>query len=87
MSLFEAVVVYGGRGITARIRKLTPAAISLSSRIAPEPGEKVTVFIEGVGKFDSLVTDVRPQRIDLSFLTDTPERWRRLQALRKHLAS
>lgn len=85
MTLLEAVVVYDGRGITAKIRALSPAAISLNSRISPDPGDTVTVFIEGVGKFDSRVTDVRPPRVDLAFLTDTPERWRRLQALRKHL--
>lgn len=87
MSMSEALVVYGGRGITAKIRDLSPVAISLNSSIAPKTGETVTVFLDGVGKLDSRVIGVKPPRVDLAFLTDTRERWRQLQALKKYLAT
>lgn len=89
MPLSEAVVVYDGHGVTSRIRSLSGAAISVQSDISPDTaptaGEDVTVFLDGVGKFDSRVTFVEAQRIDLAFLTDTQERWRQLQSLKKHL--
>lgn len=87
MSISEAVVVYRGHGVTTRIRSLSAAALSVDATILPAAGETVTVFIDGVGRFDSRVTDVSPPRIDLEFLTDTRERWRRLQALRRRLAA
>lgn len=85
MPYAEAVVVYRGHGITTRIRSLSAAAISVTGSILPATGENVTVFIDGVGRFDSRVAEVRPPRIDLEFLTDTRERWKRLQALRRYL--
>ena len=85
MSFSEAVIVYEGRGVTSSIRALTAATVSIHSIIVPQTGEDVTIFIDGVGRFDSRVTLVKPPRIDLSFLTDTQERWRQLQNLRKRL--
>ncbi len=85
MSISEAVVVYEGRGVTSTIRDLTAATVSIHSIIVPRAGEDVTIFLDGVGRFDSRVTFVNPPRIDLSFLTDTQERWRQMQALRKRL--
>ena len=87
MSYTEAVVVYRGHGVTTRIRSLSAAAISVNASILPAPGETVTVFIDGAGRFESRVTDVDPPRIDLEFLTDTREQWRRLQGLRRRLAA
>lgn len=85
MAISEAVVVYGGRGVTSKVRSVSTAAMSISSDILPEAGEDLTVFIEGVGKFDSRVIYVKAPRIDLAFLTDTQERWRQLQSLRHEL--
>ena len=85
MPLSEAVVVHNGRGVTSRIRSLSPAAISLHSGIAATPGEAVTVFLDGLGKLESRVTFANPPRLDLAFLTDTQERWRQLHALRRLL--
>tara|TARA_R110002072_G_scaffold180835_2_gene336824 strand:- start:698 stop:976 length:279 start_codon:yes stop_codon:yes gene_type:complete len=83
MDLTEAVIVYDGRGVTTRVSRLTTTAMSVYADVfSPLPGENVTVFIEGVGKIDSCVTAVEPPRIDLSFLTDTQARWRRIQTLR-----
>jgi hypothetical protein len=83
----EAVIVYDGRGVTTRVSRLTTTAMTVyADIIAPVAGEKVTVFIEGVGKIDSCVTAVEPPRIDLSFLTDTQARWRRIQTLRHELS-
>lgn len=86
MDVSEAVVVYDGRGVTTRVSRLTPTAMTVYADVTPTAGENVTVFIDGVGKMDSTVTYVAPPRIDLSFLTDTQERWRQLQALRQELA-
>jgi hypothetical protein len=83
----EAVVVYEGRGVTSRIRSLTAHSISIQSVIEPRPGETVTVFLDGLGRFDSRVDTVAPSRIDLSVLTDTQKRWRQLQDLRKRLSA
>lgn len=89
MPLSEAVVVYDGHGVTSTIRSLSGVSISVQSDIAadaaPAAGEDATVFLDGVGKFDSRVTFVEGLRIDLAFLTDTQERWRQLQSLKKHL--
>ena len=86
MDVSEAVVVYDGRGITTRVSRLTATAITVYADVTPSAGENVTVFIDGVGKMDSRVTYAAPPRIDLSFLTDTQEHWRQLQALRQELA-
>lgn len=86
MDVSEAVVVYDGRGVTTRVSRLTPTAMTVYADVTPVAGEIVTVFIDGVGKMDSTVTYVAPPRIDLSFLTDTQQRWRQLQALRLELA-
>lgn len=86
MSISEAVVVYGGRGVASKVRSVSTAAMSINSDILPEAGEDLTVFIDGVGKFDSRVIYVQPPRIDLAFLTDTQERWRQLHTLRHELA-
>jgi len=86
-TISEAVVVYDGHGVTTRVRNVSPASMSIQSEIVPSAGEDVTVFIDGVGKFDSRVTYVNPPRIDLAFLTDTTERWRQLQSLRRELAA
>ena len=81
------VIVYDGRGVTTRVSRLTTTAMTVyADIIAPAAGEKVTVFIEGVGKIDSCVTAVEPPRIDLSLLTDTQARWRRIQTLRHELS-
>lgn len=82
----EAVIVYDGRGVTTRVSRLTATEMTVyADIIAPVAGEKVTVFIDGVGKIDSCVAAVEPPRIDLSFLTDTQARWRRIQTLRHGL--
>lgn len=87
MDVSEAVIVYDGRGVTTRVSRLTTTAMTVyADIIAPAAGDKVTVFIEGVGKIDSCVTAVEPPRIDLSFLTDTQARWRRIQTLRHELS-
>lgn len=85
MEVPEAVVVYDGRGVTTRVSRITPTAMTVYAEVTPRAGENVTVFIDGVGKMDSTVTYVAPPRIDLSFLTDTQERWRQLQFLRQEL--
>ncbi len=86
MEISEAVVVYDGHGVTTKIRRLTTTAMTIDADVAPAAGDTVTVFIAGVGKMDSRVTYVSPPRIDLSFLTDTQERWRQLHLLRQELA-
>lgn len=87
MDLSEAVIVYDGRGVTTRVSRLTTTAMTVyADVIAPSAGERVTVFLEGVGKIDSCVTAAEPPRIDLSFLTDTQARWRRIQSLRHELS-
>ena len=86
MAISEAVIVYDGHGVTSKVRNLSPASMSVQSDIVPSAGEDITVFIDGVGKFESRVTYVNPPRIDLAFLTDTRERWRQLQSLKKELA-
>lgn len=85
MGISEAVVVYDGHGVTTQVSRLTATAITVYADVTPRAGEDVTVFIDGVGKIDSRVTYVSPPRIDLSFLTDTQERWRQLQLLRQEL--
>ena len=46
----EAVIVYDGRGVTTRVSRLTTTAMTVyADIIAPVAGEKVTVFIDGVG--------------------------------------
>ena len=83
-SVSEAVIVYNGRGVTTRVSRLTTTAMTVHAEvIKPAPGEEVSVFINGVGIIDSCVTAVQPPRIDLSFMTDTQDRWRRLQTLRR----
>lgn len=86
MEVSEAVVVYDGRGVTTRVSRLTLTALTVYADVAPSAGEIVTVFIDGVGKMDTTVTYAAPPRIDLSFLTDTQERWRQLQTLHQELA-
>lgn len=86
MSISEAVVVYGGHGVTTQVSRITATAITVCANVTPRAGEDVTVFIDGVGRMDSRVTSVSPPRIHLSFLTDTQERWRQLQLLRQELA-
>lgn len=86
MTISEAVVVYGGRGVTSKVRSVSTASMSINSDIVPNAGEDLTVFIDGVGKFDSRVVYVNPPRIDLAFLTDTQERWRQLQSLRHEIS-
>lgn len=85
MEVSEAVVVYDGRGVTTRVSRLTPTAMTVFADVTPTAGENVTVFIDGVGKMASTVTYAEPPRIELSFLTDTQEQWRQLQALRRGL--
>ncbi len=86
MDVSEAVVVYDGHGVTMRVSRLTATAMTVHADVTPRTGDDVTVFIDGIGRIDSRVTYVSPPRIDLSFLTDTQERWRQLQALRQELA-
>ena len=86
MTISEATIVYGGRGVTSKVRSVSAASMSINSEILPAAGEDLTVFIDGVGKFDSRVVYVKPPRIDLAFLTDTQERWRQLQTLRLEIA-
>jgi hypothetical protein len=86
MEISEAVVVYDGHGVTTKIRRLTTTAMTVHANVTPAAGDTVTVFIAGVGKMVSRVTYVSPPRIDLSFLTDTQERWRQLHLLRQELA-
>tara|TARA_R110000868_G_scaffold28525_6_gene106870 strand:- start:3317 stop:3577 length:261 start_codon:yes stop_codon:yes gene_type:complete len=86
MGISEAVVVYDGHGVTTQVSRLSATAMTVYALVTPRPGDAVTVFIDGIGKLDSCVTYVSPPRIDLSFLTDTQERWRQLQALRQELA-
>jgi hypothetical protein len=86
MSVSEAVIVYDGRGITARISRLTSTSMSVyADVIAPARGDEITVFIDGVGILDSCVTSVERPRIDLCFLTDTQARWRRIKALSRKI--
>ena len=83
----EAVIVYNGRGVTTRVSRLTTTAMTVyADVIAPSTGDEVTVFINGVGTIDSCVTAVKPPRIHLSFLTDTQDRWRRIQTLRREIS-
>lgn len=59
--------------------------MTVQADVVPAAGDDITVFIDGVGKIESRVTYVAPPRIDLSFLTDTQERWRQLQLLHQEL--
>ena len=83
MEILEAVIVYDGHGVTTKIRCLTTTAMRVHANVTPAAGDTVTVFIAGVGKMDSWGTYLWPPRIDLSFLTDTQERWRQLHLLRQ----
>jgi hypothetical protein len=85
MEITEAVVVYNGHGVTSKVSRVSTTAMTVHSDVQPAAGDDVTVFIEGIGKLDSRVTDVSPPQIELSFLTDTQERWRQLQHLRQEL--
>lgn len=85
MEITEAVVVYDGHGVTSRVSRVSATAMTVHSDVQPAAGADVTVFIDGIGKLDSRVTDVSRRGIELSFLTDTQERWRQLQHLRQEL--
>ena len=79
----EAVIVYNGRGVTTRVSRLTTTNMTVyADVITPLAGEEVTIFINGIGIIGSCVTAVEPPRIDLSFLSDTQARWRRIPELR-----
>ena len=83
----KAVIVYNGRGVTTRVSRLTTTTMTVyADVITPLAGEEVIIFINGIGIIYSCVTTVEPPRIDLSFLTDTQARWRRIQELRQEIS-
>ncbi|MGB0631014.1 MAG: hypothetical protein ACPGRZ_09985 [Alphaproteobacteria bacterium] len=87
MEITEAVVVFDGRGITSKVARVSPTAMIVNADVVPAAGDKVTVFIDGVGKIDSRVTGICPPHIELAFLTDTQERWRQLHVLRNEMSA
>ena len=86
MQITEAVVGYDGHGITSRVSRISGNAMTVIAEMSPAPNEEVTGFIDGVGKLDARVRAAKSSRIELALMTDTRERWQRLQKLRQHSA-